>query len=56
MMSMSTLHVLQLNNMLRHTPTVLELADKSTVKLVGALDDIIVTMASWEYPVDFLVL
>ena len=56
MIYMSTLQVLQLNNILRPTPIVLELVDKSTVKLVGALDDIIVTMASWEYPVDFLVL
>ena len=56
MMPMSTLHVLQLNNMLRPTPTVLELANKSTVKPVGVLDDIIVTVASWEYPMEFFVL
>ena len=45
-MSMSTLQVLQLNNKLRPTPTFLELANKSIVKPVGVLDDIIVTMAS----------
>ena len=45
-MSMSTLQVLQLNNKLKPTPTFLELANKSAVKPVGVLDDIIVTMAS----------
>ena len=43
-------------NLLRFTPSILELADRSTVKPVGALDDITVTVASWEYLVDFLVL
>ena len=47
---------LQLYNLLRPTPTILELADRSTFKPVGALDEITVTVASWEYPVDFLVL
>jgi len=55
-MSMTTMQRLQLYNLLRPTPTILELADRSTVKPVGALDDITVTVASWEYPVDFLVL
>ena len=43
-MSMTTLWVLQLHNMLRPTPTILELVDKSMVKPVGALDDINVTV------------
>jgi len=55
-MSMTTLQKLQLYNLLRPTPTILELADRSTVKPVGALDDITVTVASWEYPVVFLAL
>ena len=55
-MSMTTMQKLQLYNLLRSTPTILELTDRSIVKPVGALDDIIVTVASWEYPVDFLVL
>ena len=42
--------------MLRPTPTVLELANKSIAKHVGVLDDIIVTVASWEYPMEFLVI
>jgi hypothetical protein len=34
----------------------LELADKSVITPAGSLDDITVTLASWEYPVDFLVI
>lgn len=41
---------------LRPTPIVLELADRSTVKPLGVLEDIIIVMESCEYPVDFLVL
>jgi hypothetical protein len=41
---------------LRDTPTVLQLADRSTVKLKGMLEDIIISIDSWEYPTDFLVL
>ena len=48
-MSMTTMQTLQLYNLLRPTPTILELADRSTVKPIGALDDITVTVASWEY-------
>ena len=38
------------------TPSIVELADHTTVKPVGVLDDIVVSIASWEYPVDFMVL
>lgn len=41
---------------LRHTPTMLELADRSRVKLEGMLEDIVITIASWRYPTDFLIL
>jgi hypothetical protein len=34
----------------------LELADKTKVIPEGILDDIIVTLSSWEYPVEFLVI
>jgi hypothetical protein len=34
----------------------LELADKTKVIPKGILDDIIVTLASWDYPVEFLVI
>lgn len=38
------------------TPTVLELTDRSIVKLEGMLEDIIIFIDSWEYPTDFLIL
>ena len=41
---------------LRPTPTILELADRSTIKPEGILDDLVVSVDSWEYPADFLVL
>lgn len=50
-----TMHVLGLHN-LKHTPTVVELADRSTVKLVGKLEDVTISMDSWHYPIEFLVL
>ena len=34
----------------------LELADRSRVKLGGVLDDEVVILDSWEYPVDFFIL
>ncbi|XP_057856999.1 uncharacterized protein LOC131066290 [Cryptomeria japonica] len=41
---------------LRHTPTMLQLADSSTVTPNGAVEDLIVTLDSWEYPTDFMIL
>jgi len=35
---------------------VLELTDRSTVKPVGKFEDITISVDSWHYPVDFLVL
>ena len=55
-MSMTTLQALPLHNRLRPTPTILKIAAKRNVKPMGVLDDIIVIAASWEYPVQFLVL
>jgi hypothetical protein len=52
----TTLEELQLKPLLRPTPTILELSDKTKVILEGIFDDIIVTLASWEYPIDFLVI
>jgi hypothetical protein len=34
----------------------IELANKSVISPAGSLDDVIITLASWEYPVDFLVI
>jgi hypothetical protein len=54
-MSVDTMKMLQLNH-LRPTQTLLELADKSVISPAGSLDDVTITLASWEYPVDFLVI
>jgi hypothetical protein len=55
-MTINTVELLQLSQFLRPTPTVLELADRTTIKPVGVLDDILVTLALWEYPVDFMII
>jgi hypothetical protein len=41
---------------LHPTHTILELADRSKKKWKGVLDDVIVSLDSWEYPVEFMVL
>lgn len=41
---------------MRPTPTMLELANRFVIKAKGILEDIIVSMESWEYPTGFLVL
>ena len=56
MMTIIVLEVLQLGQFLRPTPSILELAEHTKVKSVGVLYDIVVLVASWEYPVDFMVL
>lgn len=53
-MTLETMKTLQLTN-LQHTTIVLELADRSKVIPKGILEDIIVSLDSSEYPVDFLV-
>jgi hypothetical protein len=55
-MTINTVERLQLSQLLCPTPTVLELADRTTIKPVGVLDDILVTLASWEYLVDFMII
>jgi hypothetical protein len=50
-----TMETLQLDT-LWPTSAVLELADRSKIKFVVVLDDILVTLNSWEYPVAFLVI
>ena len=54
-MAKQTMDQLQLSH-LRPTPNVLELADKSKIKPKGVLDDVIISVDSWEYPADFIVL
>jgi len=41
---------------LRPTPTVLELVDRSRVKPEGMIEDVVITVASWNYLADFLIL
>lgn len=41
---------------LRSTPMVLQLADSSIVRPEGMVEDIVVTLNSWEYSVDFIIL
>lgn len=38
------------------TPTILELADRSTIKPEGVIEDLIISVESWNYPADFVVL
>ena len=54
-MKIETVRKLWLIN-LRPTPTILELADRSTIKPEGSLDNLVIFVDSWEYPADFLVL
>lgn len=54
-MTKETWEQLALQNF-RPTPTILELADCSTIFLEGILEDIIVLVDSWEYHADFLAL
>lgn len=51
-MTLETMKTLQFIN-LQHTKIVLELADRSKVIPEGILEDIIVSLDSWEYPLDF---
>lgn len=54
-MNVDSMTLLQLKE-IRPTPIVLELTDKSIAKPVGVLEDIVVTIASWEYLIDFIVI
>jgi hypothetical protein len=50
------LEQLQLQPLLWPTPTILELVDKTRAIPEGILDDVMVTLASWEYLIDFLII
>lgn len=41
---------------LQYTPTLLQLEDRSVIKPDGVLEDVCVSLDSWEYLVDFMVL
>jgi hypothetical protein len=54
-MTLETLNQLRLHNLLP-TPTVFELVDRSKLKPEGILEDVIVSLDSWEYPTYFYVI
>jgi len=55
-MTLETAQLLQLKNFIRETPTILELADRSTIKPEGVIEDLIISVESWNYQADFVVL
>jgi len=55
-MTKDTMLKLNLQGSLRKTMTVLQLADCSTVTPKGIVEDVMVSIDSWEYLVDFFVL
>ena len=55
-MTKDTMLKLNLQGSLRKTTTILQLADHSIVTLEGIGEDVMVSIDSWEYPTDFLVL
>ena len=55
-MTLETSQLLQLKNEIRDTPTVLELADHSTIKPEGVIEELIISIESLNYPADFVVL
>eukprot|EP00253_Pinus_taeda_P003383 PITA_03383 len=48
--------IVQLKNLIRETPTILELADCSTIKPEGVIEDLVISVESWNYLTDFVVL
>jgi len=55
-MTRDTMLKLNLQSSLRKTLTILQLEDHSTVTPKGIVEDVLVSVDSWEYPADFLVL
>ena len=54
-MTNKTMDQLQLSH-LRPTLTVLEIEDRSKINPEEVLDDVIISLDSWEYPADFIVI
>lgn len=46
-MTLETSQLLQLRNLIRETPTILELADRSTIKPEGVIEDLIIFVEYW---------
>jgi hypothetical protein len=55
-MPIETMQLLQLRTQILPTPTILELVDLSTIIPEGVIDDLVIAVDSWEYPVDFVIL
>lgn len=55
-MTLETAQLLQLKNVIKETPTILELVDCSPIKLEGVIKDLIISVESWNYLADFVVL
>ena len=55
-MTKDTMLKLNLQGSLRKTTIVLQLVDHSTVTPKGIVEDVMVSIDSWEYPTDFVVL
>ena len=55
-MTKETMLKLNLQGSLRKTTIVFQLADRSTIGPECIVEDVMVSIDSWEYPVDFLVL
>jgi hypothetical protein len=51
-----TTQLLQLRMEVQPTPIVLELANHSTIKPKGVIDDLVISVDSWEYLADFFIL
>jgi hypothetical protein len=49
-MTMETMEKLKSTN-LWQTPTILQMVDRSTIKPEGILEDVVISVDSWEYPV-----
>ena len=55
-MTKDTMLKLNLQGSLRKTTTIMQLVDHSIVTPEGIVEDVMVSIDSWEYPIDFLVL
>lgn len=45
-----------MKHLIRENPTILALADCSTIKPKGVIEDLVISIESWNYPADFVVL
>eukprot|EP00253_Pinus_taeda_P011966 PITA_11966 len=54
--ALETTQLLQLKHLIREIPAILELADRSTIKPEGVIEDLVISVESWNYPADFVVL